>query len=323
MYPVAGEPGRDVQAARGRATQRARRRPHPRRPTGILLPGAFPPKAWISRQQTHCSTIRRASQAPDALPWKGASRPRFRSRASVRPAGTGKTPCVPREAAVSVAFPIPPRITFRSIDSGRPALHGGALSLPPPRFLEGPCLVLVPRPRRRRRALPEKERRAESQSGRNAAETRQKRGRIGAESDRVRVRAMKGHGRHAPQTDRLRGIPSTRWHPVPYGAAEASAPLDAAPRGAGSPPATTTGGHSIYVQGMKAQRSERRCDGCRTANGGAVVTASSSYAAIESRWGQHTRPGQRRYNYAAPSLRCNHQRIVLVVAAYRMAELQE
>jgi len=200
MYPVAGEPGRDVQAARGRATQRARRRPHPRRPTGILLPGAFPPKAWISRQQTHCSTIRRASQAPDALPWKGASRPRFRSRASVRPAGTGKTPCVPREAAVSVAFPIPPRITFRSIDSGRPALHGGALSLPPPRFLEGPCLVLVPRPRRRRRALPEKERRAESQSGRNAAETRQKRGRIGAESDRVRVRAMKGHGRHAPQT---------------------------------------------------------------------------------------------------------------------------
>ena len=40
---------------------------------------------------------------------------------------------------------------------------------------------------------------------------------------------------------RLQGIPSTSWHPVPYGAAEASAPLDAAPWGAGSPPVAATG----------------------------------------------------------------------------------
>jgi len=40
---------------------------------------------------------------------------------------------------------------------------------------------------------------------------------------------------------RIQGIPSTSWHPAPYGAAEASAPLDVAPRGAGSPPVAATG----------------------------------------------------------------------------------
>jgi len=42
---------------------------------------------------------------------------------------------------------------------------------------------------------------------------------------------------------RVQGTPSTGWHTVPYEAAEASAPLDAAPRAAGFPPVLATGGH--------------------------------------------------------------------------------
>jgi len=50
--------------------------------------------------------------------------------------------------------------------------------------------------------------------------------------------AGKELARHAPQS--IKRIPSTSRHPVPYGAAAASAPLDAAPRGAGPPPVRST-----------------------------------------------------------------------------------